>query len=108
MTLTPVIYERNYAWGPAKLKLGERTQIMGILNVTPDSFSDGGRYTNVERAVAHAKQMMEDGADLIDIGGESTRPGSDVVGADEGLAGLFRLLRRASASPTHSDIGRHV
>ena len=55
--------------GPAELKLGTRTQIMGILNVTPDSFSDGGRYNQVDLAVAHAIQMMEDGADLIDIGG---------------------------------------
>ncbi len=56
------------------LTLGERTLIMGILNITPDSFSDGGRFNNLETAVAHAKQMLDDGADIIDIGGESTRP----------------------------------
>ncbi|MEK4523882.1 dihydropteroate synthase [Paenibacillus sp. FSL H8-0104] len=104
MTLTPVIYERNYAWGPAELKLGTRTQIMGILNVTPDSFSDGGRYTNVERAVAHAKQMMEDGADLIDIGGESTRPGSDVVGADEELSRIIPVIEALHQQAPHIPI----
>lgn len=56
------------------LTLGERTLIMGILNVTPDSFSDGGKFNSLEVAVAHAKEMVEEGADIIDIGGESTRP----------------------------------
>ncbi|WP_161490642.1 dihydropteroate synthase, partial [Paenibacillus sp. O199] len=104
MTLTPVIYERNYAWGPAELKLGTRTLIMGILNVTPDSFSDGGRYTNVERAVAHAIQMMEDGADLIDIGGESTRPGSDIVGADEELSRIIPVIEALRQQAPHIPI----
>ncbi|WP_315794147.1 dihydropteroate synthase [Paenibacillus sp. BIC5C1] len=104
MTLTPVIYERNYAWGPAELKLGTRTLIMGILNVTPDSFSDGGRYTSVERAVAHAIQMMQDGADLIDIGGESTRPGSDIVGADEELSRIIPVIEALRQQAPHIPI----
>lgn len=104
MTLTPVIYERNYAWGPAEVKLGAKTQIMGILNVTPDSFSDGGRYNNVERAVAHAKQMMEDGADLIDIGGESTRPGSEVVNADEELSRIIPVIEALHQQAPHIPI----
>ena len=54
--------------------------VMGILNVTPDSFSDGGKYTNLENALTHARVMLRDGADIIDIGGESTRPGSASVG----------------------------
>ena len=58
------------------LPIGDRTLIMGILNVTPDSFSDGGRYFSIDNAVAHANQMISAGADVIDIGGESTRPGS--------------------------------
>ena len=58
---------------------------MGVLNVTPDSFSDGGRHATVERAVAHARRMVEQGADILDIGGESTRPGADVVVVDEEL-----------------------
>ncbi|WP_427181775.1 dihydropteroate synthase [Paenibacillus sp. TC-CSREp1] len=104
MTLAPVIYERKYEWGPASLTLGARTQIMGILNVTPDSFSDGGRYNSVERAVAHAKQMMADGADLIDIGGESTRPGSKVVSADEELERIIPVIEALNAEAPHIPI----
>ena len=59
--------------------------VMGILNVTPDSFSDGGRFDHIEAAIAHARRMVEDGADLIDVGGESTRPGADPVSADQEL-----------------------
>ena len=65
--------------GNKEFKLGERTYIMGILNVTPDSFSDGGKFNEIEAAVAQAKKLVEDGADIIDIGGESTRPGADFV-----------------------------
>ena len=65
------------------LILGERTLVMGVLNVTPDSFSDGGNFFSQEKAVRHALQMERDGADLIDIGAESTRPGSLGVGAEE-------------------------
>ncbi|MEO2208119.1 dihydropteroate synthase [Paenibacillus pabuli] len=104
MTLTPVIYERNYSWGPAELKLGTRTQIMGILNVTPDSFSDGGRYNQVDLAVAHAIQMMEDGADLIDIGGESTRPGSEVVSAEEELSRIIPVIEALRLQAPHIPI----
>ena len=60
--------------------------IMGILNVTPDSFSDGGRFITVDDAVAHAKDMVSEGADIVDIGGESTRPGSERVSAEEQIA----------------------
>ncbi|WP_416292981.1 dihydropteroate synthase [Paenibacillus illinoisensis] len=104
MTLTPVIYERNYSWGPAELKLGTRTQIMGILNVTPDSFSDGGRYNQVDLAVAHAIQMMEDGADLIDIGGESTRPGSETVSAEEELSRIIPVIEALQLQAPHIPI----
>ena len=61
----------------------EETGIMGIINVTPDSFSDGGKYANVEAAVMRAKQMVADGADIIDIGGESSRPGAEPISANE-------------------------
>ncbi|MGB9619824.1 MAG: dihydropteroate synthase [Armatimonadota bacterium] len=63
--------------------IGKRTLIMGILNVTPDSFSDGGLFQDPNAAVAHALRMVEEGADIIDVGGESTRPGADAVPADE-------------------------
>ena len=61
---------------PENLRNLDRTLVMGVLNVTPDSFSDGGRFDDTEIAISHALQMIEDGADTIDIGGESTRPGS--------------------------------
>ena len=61
------------------LELGSRTQVMGILNVTPDSFSDGGKFMACDQAIAHALQMLDDGADLLDVGGESTRPGTPVI-----------------------------
>jgi dihydropteroate synthase len=66
---------------------------MGVLNVTPDSFSDGGRFDSVDAAVAHAHGMVESGADLIDIGGESTRPGADPVDDDEQLRRVLPVLR---------------
>ena len=60
-----------------------RTLVMGILNVTPDSFSDGGQHASVETALAHARRLLDEGADIIDVGGESTRPGADAVSAEE-------------------------
>src|SRR4051794_33169233 len=62
--------------GTRTLLLGKRTLIMGVLNVTPDSFSDGGKFLDKERAAEHALQLIQDGADIIDVGGESTRPGA--------------------------------
>lgn len=66
---------------PKNLSSLDRTLVMGVLNVTPDSFSDGGRFFDTGQAIAHAKQMIKDGADIIDIGGESTRPGSERISA---------------------------
>ncbi|MDH4164200.1 MAG: dihydropteroate synthase, partial [Nitrospirota bacterium] len=80
----------------AKLDLGSRTHIMGILNVTPDSFSDGGRYSTVDRAVAHAADMKLSGADIIDVGGESTRPGAEPLSEDEELARIIPVIERIS------------
>lgn len=71
-----------------------RPRIMGILNVTPDSFSDGGRWLNVDDAIRHAEQMVLDGAELIDIGGESTRPGAPPVGVDEERRRVIPVIRR--------------
>ena len=77
-----------YEWklGSRSLELGERTLIMGIVNVTPDSFSDGGEFLDRDKAVEHATRLLDEGADLIDIGGESTRPGARV---DAGTQGRF-------------------
>ncbi|HZK85996.1 MAG TPA: dihydropteroate synthase [Desulfosporosinus sp.] len=76
-----------------ELKLGQRTLVMGILNVTPDSFSDGGRYFNIERAIAQAKRMVEEGADILDIGAESTRPQHQGVSAEEEWRRLEPVLK---------------
>jgi dihydropteroate synthase len=73
--------------------LNERTWIMGILNVTPDSFSDGGNFDSVERAVEHAQEMVQAGADIIDIGGESTRPGADKVTVEEELERVVPIIK---------------
>jgi dihydropteroate synthase len=75
-----------------RLQLGERTLMMGVLNVTPDSFSDGGKFFDVKRAVQHALAMQRDGADVIDIGAESTRPGSLEITAAEELCRLLPVL----------------
>ena len=72
---------------------GKKTYIMGILNVTPDSFSDGGNYTNIEIAVKHAKEMIDDGADIIDVGGESTRPGHKFVSAEEEISRISPVIK---------------
>ncbi|HET8967767.1 MAG TPA: dihydropteroate synthase [Candidatus Acidoferrum sp.] len=74
------------------LQLGERTLLMGVLNVTPDSFSDGGKFLDVKRAVAQALAIERDGADIIDIGAESTRPGSQGISAAEELRRLLPVL----------------
>lgn len=79
-----------------RLPLKERTLIMGILNVTPDSFSDGGRYNTVENAVAQARRLVEDGADILDIGGESTRPGSAAVPLEEELQRILPVIEAVS------------
>ncbi|MFQ5662382.1 MAG: dihydropteroate synthase [Terriglobia bacterium] len=75
------------------LVLGERTLVMGVLNVTPDSFSDGGLFLDPQKAVVHALQMQRAGADLIDVGGESARPGSTGVSAQEELKRILPVLR---------------
>ena len=75
-----------------ELKLGAKTLVMGILNVTPDSFSDGGKFFSAEAATAHASKLAADGADIIDVGAESTRPNAVTVAADEELARLEKIL----------------
>ena len=75
-----------------QLSFGPRTLIMGILNVTPDSFSDGGSYLDVAAAISHAKEMVEDGADIIDIGGESSRPGASPASTEEELARVLPVV----------------
>jgi dihydropteroate synthase len=77
-----------------EIALGERTVILGVLNVTPDSFSDGGKYSDPDRAFARALELEEQGADVVDIGAESTRPGSTPICAAEELRRLVPVLKR--------------
>jgi dihydropteroate synthase len=81
------------------LPLGRRTLVMGILNVTPDSFSGDAVFANVEAAVAHAEQMIADGADLLDVGGESTRPGAEAVSIAEELERVLPIVERLRTAP---------
>ncbi|KYD32328.1 dihydropteroate synthase [Parageobacillus toebii] len=79
--------------GDYELDLRKKTMIMGIVNVTPDSFSDGGRFYDIDRAVEHAKRLVADGADIIDIGGESTRPGAEKVSLEEELRRVIPVVK---------------
>ncbi|OBZ15458.1 dihydropteroate synthase [Bacillus sp. FJAT-26390] len=102
MDQQPHFYKRTYELGSGvNLSLGSRTLIMGILNATPDSFSDGGRYTNVDAAVAHAKAMVQDGADILDIGGESTRPGFEPVELEEEIRRIVPVIQAVREALPH-------
>src|ERR1700687_1534151 len=98
-----------------KLPIGGRTLVMGVLNVTPDSFSDGGEFLSTDKALAHAEQMIAEGADIIDIGGESTRPGgAAIVSAEEELERVLPVIRQLaeradiplSIDTTKADVAR--
>ncbi|MDT9027745.1 dihydropteroate synthase [Rossellomorea yichunensis] len=82
--------------GKYELNFSEKTLIMGILNITPDSFSDGGSFNELDQAVERAKEMVEMGADIIDIGGESTRPGHEAVPADEEISRVVPIIEAIS------------
>ncbi|WP_038046548.1 dihydropteroate synthase [Thioalkalivibrio sp. ALJ24] len=90
-TASPLLYGPN---GPLPL---DRPRVMGILNVTPDSFSDGGEHARLDRAVARARQMQAEGADLIDVGGESTRPGAEPVSLAEERRRVLPVLEALAA-----------
>ena len=80
--------------GKKEFDIKNETYVMGILNVTPDSFSDGGKYNGMDRALAHAKQMIDEGAAIIDVGGESTRPGHVQITEDEEIARVTPVIER--------------
>lgn len=84
-------------WRNHCLEFGRRTLIMGILNVTPDSFSDGGKFFGFERAIAQGEKMIADGADIIDIGGESTRPFSDAISEEEEIGRVLPVIEKLAA-----------
>ncbi|TPW16915.1 MAG: dihydropteroate synthase, partial [bacterium] len=90
----------TYEWhlaGGRTMTLGSTTRVMGILNITPDSFSDGGRHLDPDTAITAARAMMAAGADLLDIGGESTRPGSLPVAPEEQIRRILPVVRGAAA-----------
>lgn len=92
---------RSYKWSDGKqLQLDDSTLIMGILNGTPDSFSDGGRYNTTKAAVAHAKEMIAQGADVIDVGVESTGPGHTQISVDEEIERMKAILEPVLAVST--------
>lgn len=84
--------------GNRKHEVGERTYIMGIVNVTPDSFSDGGNFLNLDAAVEQGRKLAEEGADILDIGGESTRPGARPVSLDEEIRRVVPVLKQLRES----------
>ena len=92
--VNPIPSAKSLACGPHTLALGRQTRIMGIVNVTPDSFSDGGHFFSADKAVDQALQLVEEGADILDIGGESTRPFSEPVSESEELARVLPVIER--------------
>jgi dihydropteroate synthase len=101
LSVTETTVRRSYRWtlaGGRSLELGQRTLVMGILNVTPDSFADGGVNFEPAKAVDAALAMIEAGADIIDVGGESTRPGAAAVPADEELRRVIPVVRGIAAA----------
>ncbi len=89
-------WDYDLCCGEYTLNLNEKTLIMGILNVTPDSFSDGGSYNEVDAAVRHAKEMRDEGAHIIDIGGESTCPGFAKVSVEEEIKRVVPMIQAVS------------
>ncbi|MFD2671510.1 dihydropteroate synthase [Marinicrinis sediminis] len=90
--MNEILNERWLQMRGRELKLGERTLIMGILNITPDSFSDGGTFMDIEKALDQARRLVAEGADMLDIGGESTRPGAQPVTAEEEMARVIPVI----------------
>ena len=84
----------------------ERALIMGVVNVTPDSFADGGRYIDAEAAIAHAREMIDEGVDLLDIGGESSRPGAAAVGEAEERRRILPVIEALRDFPLSVDTRR--
>jgi dihydropteroate synthase len=95
--VSSVMRERQWKIGARILNLSRRGLIMGVLNVTPDSFSDGGKFFTLDSAVEHGLRMVGQGADIIDIGGESTRPGSDTVHVEEELRRVIPVIEKLRA-----------
>ena len=87
---------KKISCGNKEIILGERTLVMGILNVTPDSFSDGGKYNNLDSAMKQTEKLILDGADIIDVGGESTRPGHVQITSEEEISRVVPIIEKIS------------
>ena len=87
---------KKISCGNKEIILGERTLVMGILNVTPDSFSDGGRYNNLDSGMKQAERLISEGADIIDVGGESTRPGHIQITSEEEISRVVPIIEKIS------------
>ena len=87
---------KKISCGNKEIILGERTLVMGILNVTPDSFSDGGKYNNLDSAMEQAEKLISEGADIIDVGGESTRPGHTQITSEEEISRVVPIIEKIS------------
>lgn len=102
---------QSFRLGTKNLSLGEKTRIVGILNVTPDSFSDGGEFNSFESALSRAKEIAEEGADIIDVGGESTRPGFEALTVEEELSRVIPIIESISTlesfPPVSIDTTKH-
>jgi dihydropteroate synthase len=99
-----------YTFGSVEYDLSSRTHVMGVLNVTPDSFSDGGKFFTVDDAVRRGMKMVEEGADFIDVGGESTRPGSEPISIEEELRRVIPVIGRLAGNmsvPISIDTYKH-
>ena len=91
-----------------EIDLSHRGMIMGVLNVTPDSFSDGGKFFSSEAAIAQGEQMARDGAQIIDVGGESTRPGAEPISADEELRRVLPVIKKLREKVSAFHFDRHL
>src|SRR5207244_7627124 len=89
--------ERIWKIGDEVVDLSNRGMIMGVLNVTPDSFSDGGQFFDASSAVAHGVEIADEGAQIVDVGGESTRPGADSVAVEEELGRVVPVIKKLRA-----------
>jgi len=91
------MHERQWKIGERLFNVSRHGLIMGVLNVTPDSFSDGGKFFAAEKAIEHGLKMAADGADIVDVGGESTRPGAEAIAADEELRRVIPVIEKLRA-----------
>jgi len=91
------MHERQWKIGERLFNVSRHGLIMGVLNVTPDSFSDGGKFLAAEKAIEHGLKMVADGADIVDVGGESTRPGAEPIAADEELRRVIPVIEKLRA-----------